>query len=66
MTAVAICSSGNDQIVVALPAVKNADRAKAIVGKTARLFFYDWEANVIGPNGKPDPSNGAITGDGDT
>ena len=34
------------------------------VGKTAQLYFYDWEPNVIGPNGKPAPSEGSVTGDG--
>ena len=24
------------------------------VGKVAQLFFYDWEKNVLGPDGKPD------------
>jgi len=47
--------SGSDQIVVDLPAVKNAKRAEGEVGQVAQLFFYDWEPNVIGPNGKPAP-----------
>jgi SecD/SecF fusion protein len=45
--------TGADQIDVALPDVSNAARAQEQVGKTAQLFFYDWEPNVIGPNGKP-------------
>src|SRR5256885_2245426 len=52
--------SGSDQISIGLPAVKNADRAEAQVGTTAQLQFYDWEPNLIGPNGKyllPDPPN---------
>ncbi len=36
-----------------LPDVSNAQRAEAEVGKTAQLYFYDWEPNVIGPTGKP-------------
>src|SRR5881398_1791848 len=44
--------SGSDQISIGLPAVKNADRAEAQVGTTAQLQFYDWEPNLIGPNGK--------------
>src|SRR4029453_14584170 len=53
--------SGRDQINIGLPDVKNAARAINQVGKTAQLFFYDWEPNVIGPNGKPDPTNRLVT-----
>jgi SecD/SecF fusion protein len=45
--------SGASEITVALPDVSNAQRAEAEVGKTAQLYFYDWETNVIGPTGKP-------------
>jgi SecD/SecF fusion protein len=45
--------TGNSEIDVALPDVSNAARAQQQVGKTAQLFFYDWEPNVIGPDGKP-------------
>ena len=34
----------------------NASRAQDQVGKTAQLLFYDWEPNVIGPEGKPAPT----------
>jgi SecD/SecF fusion protein len=44
--------TGGSEIDVALPDVSNAARAQQQVGKTAQLFFYDWEPNVIGPNGK--------------
>ncbi len=54
--------SGNDQIAVGLPDVKNAERAQRQVGRVAQLFFYDWEANVLGPNLRPDPSNQEVTG----
>jgi SecD/SecF fusion protein len=54
--------SGRDQISVGLPDVKNADRARRQVGRVAQLFFYDWEANVLGPNLKPDPANAQVTG----
>src|SRR3954447_11348163 len=43
---------GRDQIDVGLPGVKNAARAESQVGTTAQLQFYDWEPNVIGPDGK--------------
>ena len=43
--------AGQNQISIGLPDVKNADRAEEQVGTTAQLQFYDWEPNVIGPNG---------------
>src|ERR1700730_759527 len=55
--------SGQDEIDVALPDVSNASRAQDQVGKTAQLYFYDWEPNVIGPTGQPAPTDGTITGD---
>jgi SecD/SecF fusion protein len=45
--------TGEKEIDVALPDVTNAQRAQQQVGKTAQLFFYDWEPNVIGPDGRP-------------
>jgi SecD/SecF fusion protein len=55
--------SGPEEIDVALPDVSNAARAQEEVGRTAQLQFYDWEPNVIGPNGQPDPKEGTVTGD---
>ncbi len=55
--------SGNDEIDVALPGEKNVKHAEETVGTTAQLNFYDWETNVIGPSGKPEPSSGTVTGD---
>jgi SecD/SecF fusion protein len=55
--------SGADEIDVALPNVSNASRAQDEVGKTAQLYFYDWEPNVIGPSGQPAPTDGTVTGD---
>ncbi len=54
--------SGANEIDVALPNVSNAARAEQEVGKTAQLFFYDWEPNVIGPDGNPAPSEQTVTG----
>ena len=54
--------TGEDQIDVSLPDVTNADQAASQVGKTAQLYFYDWEANVLGPDCKPDPQNAQVTG----
>src|SRR5262245_11278402 len=39
---------GQKQISVGLPGIKDLDRAKQQVGTTAQLYFYDWEASVIG------------------
>jgi SecD/SecF fusion protein len=54
--------AGSNQIEVGLPDVKNAKRAEQQVGKVAQLYFYDWEANVLGPDGKPHPSDQRVTG----
>src|ERR1035437_8140373 len=54
--------SGEREIDVALPNVNNAARAEQEVGKTAQLFFYDWEPNVIGPDGNVAPSEATVTG----
>jgi SecD/SecF fusion protein len=54
--------TGSDEIDVALPNVSNSGRAQAQVGKTALLYFYDWEPNVIGPDGKPAPTEPTVTG----
>src|SRR5437764_9110680 len=43
--------SGSDQITIGLPDVKNTKRAIEQVGTTAKLQFYDWEPNVLGPRG---------------
>jgi SecD/SecF fusion protein len=54
--------TGGSEIDVALPDVNNAERAEQQVGKTAQLFFYDWETNVIGADGKPAPTEANVTG----
>jgi SecD/SecF fusion protein len=54
--------SGNDQVSVALPAVKNLQQAIDQVGTVAQLAFYDWEPNVIGPDGKTHPDDQNVTG----
>jgi SecD/SecF fusion protein len=52
---------GGSEINVSLPDVTNVKRAEDQVGKTAQLLFYDWEPNVIGPSGNPEPTNRAAT-----
>jgi SecD/SecF fusion protein len=47
-----IQTTGGNQISVGLPDVKDTARAEQQVGTTARLEFYDWEANVLLPDGR--------------
>src|SRR5580698_7658636 len=54
--------SGEDEIDVALPDVTNVAQAENEVGRTAQLYFYDWEPNVIGVTGKPAPTETNVTG----
>ena len=54
--------TGASEIDVSLPDVSDAARAEEEVGKTAQLFFYDWETNVIGSDGKPSPTEATATG----
>jgi SecD/SecF fusion protein len=56
-----IQSTGSNEIDVSLPAVSNYKRAQDQVGKVAQLYFYDWEPNVIGPGGIPEPTNRTAT-----
>ena len=44
--------SGQDQISVGLPDVQNIRRAQEQVGTPAQLYFYDWERNVLTPDGR--------------
>src|SRR5262245_13601315 len=39
-----------DQIVVALPGVRDPGAAAAIIGKTAQLELYDLEKNLVSPS----------------
>src|SRR3954452_24923752 len=44
-------------IQVGLPSVQNAQQAIEQVGKTAQLYFYDLEANIIPPDRKGVPQD---------
>src|SRR5438270_5807933 len=44
--------SGSNQISVGLPDVQNIRRAEDQVGSPAQLYFYDWEANALTPDGR--------------
>ena len=54
--------SGEKEIAVALPEAGDPRKAEREVGRTAQLHFYDWEPNVIGPDGQPAPSEANVTG----
>jgi SecD/SecF fusion protein len=45
-------TTGGNGITVQLPGVTNLVQAERELGTTARLEFYDWEANALTPNGK--------------
>ncbi len=47
-----ISTAGGNEISVGLPDVSNTHRAEQLVGTTARLEFYDWEANALVPAGQ--------------
>ena len=47
-----ISTAGGNEISVGLPNVSNTHRAEQLVGTTARLEFYDWEANALTPSGQ--------------
>jgi SecD/SecF fusion protein len=53
---------GAHQISVELPDASNVQPAQEIVAQTGQLYFYDWEANVVGPSGTTGPNSGALTG----
>jgi SecD/SecF fusion protein len=57
-----IQTSGEREIDVALPEAGDAKQAEKEVGRTAQLQFYDWEPNVIGPDGKEAPTEANVTG----
>jgi hypothetical protein len=43
---------GADEIVVRLSGVRYLSRAETVLGSNAQTEFYDWEANVLLPDGK--------------
>jgi SecD/SecF fusion protein len=45
-----IRKQGDDQIVIELPGVHNPERAADIIGKTAKLEFFDLEADLTDPS----------------
>jgi preprotein translocase subunit SecD len=55
-------TSGGGLTIVA-PASARAD--VAALAQPGRVAFYDWEASVLGPDGKPAPADTSVTGDPD-
>jgi hypothetical protein len=50
------------RISVFLPGVSPGAPLTLEIGATGVLEFYDWEANVIGPTGRPAPTDKTVTG----
>jgi preprotein translocase subunit SecD len=53
--------ASQDRLMVTLPRPV-AESAGEAVRRTAQLYFYDWEPNVIGVDGKPAPTELVVTG----
>ena len=45
-------TTGRNDITVDLPDAPNVAQAEREVGQTATLYFFDWEANALTPNGQ--------------
>jgi SecD/SecF fusion protein len=50
------------ELIVTLPGARPGSRAAAELGRPGRVLFYDWEPDVIGPSGKPEPTDVRVTG----
>jgi preprotein translocase subunit SecD len=48
-----VTQQGEDQISIQLPGIKNPDDAAAVIGKTAKLELYDFEADLVPPSISP-------------
>lgn len=57
-----VASAGDHRLSVTLPDRRTADRLKGTLGAVGLLRFYDWEANVLGRDGRPHPTDSAVTG----
>jgi SecD/SecF fusion protein len=58
---IAVRAVGTREIRFEVPGSKRLSSVPP-VGQTAGLYFYDWEANVLGPDGKPNPADPNVTG----
>ena len=48
-----VTRQGENQIVVQLPGIRDPERAKEIIGKTAELQFYDLQGDLVPPSVTP-------------
>lgn len=55
--------SGADEIAMTLPDVPSTSTVEEAMDRSAQLYFYAWEPNVIGATGEPEPAEGTVTGD---
>jgi hypothetical protein len=62
-----VTQSGASGIVVTVPKARAAEQPRIVrlITQSGRLYFYDWEANVLTPNGKP-AAQGLLTQDADS
>jgi SecD/SecF fusion protein len=62
-----VSQSGASGIVVTVPKARSGERARIVrlISQPAQLYFYDWEANVLTPSGKP-AADGLLTQDADS
>ena len=62
-----VAQFGASGIVVTAPKARAGERSRIVrlITQSAQLRFYDWEANVLAPNGKP-AAQGLLTQDRDS
>lgn len=53
---------GARNVRIRVPGSSTAQAALSWLGKTGQLLIYDWEPNVIGPDGIPAPTEALVTG----
>jgi SecD/SecF fusion protein len=58
----ATVTGAGGRIEVSIPDGRNAAIARQQVGTTGKLVFYDWETNVVGPDGRTAPHDQDVTG----
>jgi preprotein translocase subunit SecD len=56
-------SAADDEIVISADGDDDRTRATIVaLAAPGRVRFYDWEANVVGPGGRPAPADPSVTG----
>jgi hypothetical protein len=54
---------GEKRLVIELPATSpHLAQTTDLLGSVGQVSYYDWEVNVIGPDGRTDPTSAAVTG----